>query len=116
MPPVVVHGFSANVSGIIQVATYGRGAYELGAAPRPSIVSVTYDGKKRLTIEGSGFGDSATVIINGVDKSFRIVDISDRSILLTKTKKLGLISGDNTVQVVSSDNVSSNVFTIPINL
>jgi hypothetical protein len=116
MPPVVVHGFSANVSGIIQVATYGRGAYELGAAPRPSIVSVTYDGRKRLTIEGSGFGDSPTVIINGVDKSFRIVDISDRSILLTKTKKLGLISGDNTVQVVSSDNVSSNVFTIPINL
>jgi len=117
MPPVVVHGFSANASGVIQVATYGRGAYELGgASERPSIVAVTFDGKKRLTIDGAGFGDSATVMINGEDRSFRIVESSDASILLTKIKKLGLRSGDNTVQVVTSDNVSSNVFTIPITL
>ncbi len=118
MPPVVVHDFSANGSGVIQVATYGRGAYELGGASgRPSIVAVTFDGKKRLTIDGTGFGDSPTVMINGEDRSFRIAESSDTSILLTgKIKKLGLRSGDNTVQVVTSDNLSSNVFTITISL
>lgn len=118
MPPVVVHDFSANASGVIQVATYGRGAYELGgASDRPSIAAVTFNGKKRLTIDGTHFGDSPTVLINGEDRSFRIAESSDTSILLTgKIKKLGLRSGENTVQVVTSDNVSSNVFTIPISL
>jgi photosystem II stability/assembly factor-like uncharacterized protein len=117
MPPVVVHEFAANASGVIQVATYGRGAYELGAGEGPSIVAVTFNGKKRLTIDGTGFGDSPTVMINGEDRSFRIAESSDTSILLTgKIKKLGLRSGDNTVQVFTSDNVSSNVFTITVSL
>ncbi len=115
MPPVVVHGFSANASGLIQVATYGRGAYELGAGEKPSIVAVSFDGKKRLTVDGTAFGDLPTVMINGVDKTFRIVEESNTSILLTKTKKLGLKSGDNIVQVITSEG-SSNVFTIPISL
>ena len=116
MPPVVIHGFSANSSGIIQVATYGRGAYQLGGTePPPSIASVTFNGKKRLTVDGTGFGDSPTVLINGVDRSGRIAESSDTSIVLTgKVKKLGLISGDNTIQVVNPDNSSSNVYTIPI--
>ena len=117
MPPVVVHDFSANASGIIQVATYGRGAYELGAVERPSIVSVAFDGRKRLTIDGKGFGDSPTVMVNGEDRSFRIAESSDTSILLAgKIKKLGLRSGDNTVQVITSDSLSSNVFTITVSL
>ena len=119
MPPAVVHDFSANATGVIQVATYGRGAYELGASvsEQPSIKAVTFDGRKRLTIDGKGFGGSPTVMINGEDRSFRIAENSDTSILLTgKIKKLGLRSGDNTVQVVTSDNGSSNVFTIPISL
>jgi photosystem II stability/assembly factor-like uncharacterized protein len=118
MPPVVIHGFSANSSGIIQVATYGRGAYQLGGTePPPAIVAVTFNGKKRLTLDGTGFGDSPTVLINGVDRSVRIAESSDTSIVLTgKVKKLGLISGDNTIQVVNSDNSSSNVFTISISL
>jgi hypothetical protein len=33
MPPAVVMGFTANASGQIQLATYGRGAYESVAAP-----------------------------------------------------------------------------------
>jgi hypothetical protein len=52
MPPVVVHEFSANASGVIQVATYGRGAFELGGpSDRPSISSVSFNGAKRLSIE-----------------------------------------------------------------
>ncbi len=118
MPPVVVHDFAANSSGVIQVATYGRGAFELGgASDRPSIASVSFNGKKQLTVNGQGFGDSPTVLINGEDRSFRISENSDTSILLIgKVKKLGLRSGDNTVQVITSDNLGSNVFTIAIAL
>ena len=117
MPPVVVHGFSANASGVIQVATYGRGAYELGAGEKPSIATVTFNGKKRLTIDGAGFGDSPTVMINGEDRTFRIAESSDASIVLTgKIKKLGLRSGENIVQVFTSDNASSNVFTLTLSL
>ena len=118
MPPVVVHGFSANGSGVIQAATYGRGVYELGGpSDRPSIVSVDFNGKKRLTISGTGFGDSPKVIINGQDRSNRLSESSDTSAVLSgKTKKLGLKSGDNSVQIITSDDLSSNVFTITLNL
>ena len=118
MPPVVVHGFSANSSGIVQAATYGRGAYELGGAgSQPTIAAVTFNGTKRLTIDGAGFGDSPRVMINGEDRSFRIAESSDASIVISgKIKKLGLKSGDNTVQVITSGNVSSNVFIISLSL
>jgi len=118
LPPVVIHGFSANSNGVIQAATYGRGAYQLGgASDLPSISAVTFDGRKRLTIEGSGFGDSPMVLVNGADRSIRIAEASDGSILLAgKIKKLGLLSGENTVQVVRPDNASSNVFKITVNL
>jgi photosystem II stability/assembly factor-like uncharacterized protein len=118
LPPVVIHGFSANSNGIIQAATYGRGAYQLGGASgSPSITSVTFDGRKRLTIDGTGFGDSPIVLVNGVDRSIRIAESSDESILLAgKIKKLGLVSGENTLQVVRPDNASSNVFTITVSL
>ncbi len=115
MPPVVVHEFSADKTGVIQVATYGRGAFELAASARPSITSVSFDGRKQLTITGTGFGAAPSVVVNGDDRSLRINSSSDSSILLTgKIKKLGLRSGDNTVQVVTSDKVSSNVFTITL--
>lgn len=117
MPPVVVHDFAADKNGVIQVATYGRGAYELGVGSNspPSISAVTFDGKKQLSIDGTGFGDSPMVVINGDDRSFRIASASATSILLTgKIKKLGLRTGNNTLQVVTSENVSSNVFTVTL--
>jgi photosystem II stability/assembly factor-like uncharacterized protein len=118
MPPVVVHGFSANSSGVIQVATYGRGAYELGGSiDRPVITAADFNGKKRLEINGSTFGEAPKVIINGEDRSFRITESSDTSIVMVgKIKKLGLKSGENTIQVITSDNLSSNVFTIQLSL
>ncbi|HKA21815.1 MAG TPA: hypothetical protein VKN18_26295 [Blastocatellia bacterium] len=118
LPPVVIHGFSANSNGVIQAATYGRGAFELGGASGPpAINAVTFDGRKSLTIEGSGFGDAPMVLVNGVDRSFRIAETSDVSILLAgKIKKLGLVSGENTIQVVRPDSVSSNIFRITLTL
>ena len=116
MPPVVVHGFSANGNGVIQVATYGRGAYELGGASvKPTISAVSFNGKKRLTIDGFGFDDSPIVMINGEDRTSRTAESSDESLVLTgKIKKLGLKSGDNTVQVITSNNATSNIFTISL--
>lgn len=113
LPPVVVHEFASQPSGLIQVATYGRGAYELVANPPPVIASVSFDGKKRLTITGSSFGDAPRVLINGDDRSDHIIAISDSEVTLKgKAKKIGLRSGDNTVQVVTSDNVASNTFVL----
>jgi photosystem II stability/assembly factor-like uncharacterized protein len=115
MPPVVVHEFASQQSGLIQVATYGRGAYELIANPPPAITAVTFDGKKHLTISGSSFGDAPRVLINGEDKSDHIDTTSDSEVkLIGKTKKLGLKAGNNTVQIVTSDTVSSNVFTLSL--
>jgi photosystem II stability/assembly factor-like uncharacterized protein len=118
MPPVVIHDLVAHSSGLIQAATYGRGAFELGgSAPTspPSISSVSFNGVKRLTIDGSGFGASPSVIINGANKNDYVASTSDTSIVVTgKTKKLGLKSGDNTVQVITSDNVASNVFMLKL--
>lgn len=115
MPPVVVHEFASQQSGLIQVATYGRGAYELIANPPPVIASVSFDGKKHLTISGSSFGDAPRVLINGDDRSDHIDTSSDSEVkLIGKMKKMSLKAGDNSVQVVTADNVISNLFNITL--
>jgi hypothetical protein len=76
---------------------------------------VVFDGKKHLTISGSSFGDAPRVLINGEDRSDHIDTTSDAELKLTgKMKKLGLRTGNNTVQVVTSDTVISNVFTLSL--
>ena len=112
LPPVIVQAFAAQDSGVIHIATYGRGAYELTGDVRPTITSAVFDGKKKLTIGGSGFSNSIRVIINGVDRSSRIKNSSETSILLKgKINKLGIVSGQNTVQITDSDGGASNVAT-----
>jgi photosystem II stability/assembly factor-like uncharacterized protein len=115
LPPVIVHAFAALPTGLIQVATYGRGAYELEveAASSPKITSASFDGYKNLSIEGSGFGDSPRVLINGSDRSDFITGSSTTAITLKgKPKKLGLRSGENTLQVISPTGATSNVFVL----
>jgi photosystem II stability/assembly factor-like uncharacterized protein len=117
MPPVVVHEFASQKSGLIQVATYGRGAYELtaGSHSPPAIDSATFDGKKHLTISGSGFGEAPQVLINGQDKSDHTESGSDVEIkLFGKARKLALKTGVNAVQIVTSDHQTSNVFNITL--
>ncbi|HET9532767.1 MAG TPA: hypothetical protein VFQ92_20600 [Blastocatellia bacterium] len=112
LPPVVVTAFASHPSGIIQAATYGRGAYELSTAvERPVISSVEYDGKKKVTVRGSLFGASPRVLINSIDMSSRVKSASDSSIKIkAKPGVLGLSPGDNSVQVVSADGAASNTF------
>lgn len=115
LPPVIVQDFSAQAGGLIQLATYGRGAFEIIGNERPSISDVTWNGKKKLNITGRAFDDEARVLINTVDRTSSIDSISDTSITFKKkAKKLGLTDGDNTIQIINSDGVTSNVFTLRI--
>jgi photosystem II stability/assembly factor-like uncharacterized protein len=112
MPPVVVNAFSSHPSGLIQAATYGRGAYEV-VVLAPSINTVEMQLPKLLTITGSGFGNSADVIINSVDRSNAIKNASDSQIKIKgKLKKLGLTTGDNTIQVIGEGGLLSNTFVL----
>jgi photosystem II stability/assembly factor-like uncharacterized protein len=115
MPPVVVQAFSAQPGGLIQAATYGRGAFELVGNERPSISSVTFDGKKRLEIIGRALGDDSRVLINGTDRTVRVSSTTDTSLKLTgKAKKIGIKEGDNTVQVINSNDAPSNVYILKL--
>ena len=110
MPPVIVTQFTAQDSGLIQVGTYGRGAFEFAGNQRPVIDSATFDGKKKITITGRAFGGSARVLINGEDKTGKITVNGDTEIRVkAKLKKLGLVPGDNTVQVITADDAPSNI-------
>jgi hypothetical protein len=75
----------------------------------PEITGVGFEGKK-LTIQGARFGSNLRVIINGADRSGFITSTSETTIQLKgKKKKLGLKSGENTVQVIDA-NGESNMF------
>lgn len=79
----------------------------------PSISSAVFAAPKKLTIEGSLFGNSPRVIINGTDRSSRAASASDTLIILKgKMKKLGLKTGDNTVQVIDATGATSNLFVL----
>lgn len=113
MPPVVAQDFSAQSNGLIQVATYGRGAFEIVGNTRPTIGNATWDGKKKLKIEGSAFGDQSRVFINGIDRTKYLSSSSDTSVTLKKkANKLGLKAGDNALQLFNSNDVASNTFTL----
>jgi len=115
MPPVVVTEFTAQASGLIQVATYGRGIFEIMPNSRPVIANVTWDGKKKFNIEGTGFDDQPRVLINHVDQTDRLKSIGVTLLKFkAKAKKLGLVTGDNTVQVINSNDAVSNVFTFKL--
>jgi photosystem II stability/assembly factor-like uncharacterized protein len=118
LPLVIVNAFAALPTGLIRVATYGRGAYELrveSTGPPPTITSASFDGYKNLSIEGSGFGLSPRVLINGSDRSDFITSSSTTTIALKgKPKKLGLRVGENTLQVISAAGAPSNAFVLKL--
>lgn len=116
MPPAVVTGFSSQDSGLIQIATYGRGAFEImSEATRALINNVTFDGRKKMTISGGGFSSGLQVFINGVDRSSRIKSVSSGSIKLKgKANQLGLVTGDNTVRVTNANGAETNNFVLKL--
>jgi photosystem II stability/assembly factor-like uncharacterized protein len=116
MPPVIVTALASHPSGVIQAATYGRGAYELRiSVERPVISSVVYNGKKKLTIRGSLFGATPRVTVNDIDLTGRVKNSSDTTInIKAKASLLGLRPGDNSVQVIGSDGSTSNTFILTL--
>ena len=83
----------------------------LGDLSRPAISSADLNGTKKLTVSGLRFGGAPRVLINEVDRTGFITSVSDTRIRIKgKSKKLGLKSGDNTVQVFDAGGAASNVF------
>lgn len=80
--------------------------------PGPNITNATYNGKA-LTITGSMLGGkNAKVSINGTDRSSKIKTPSDTALTVKgKAKKLGIVAGNNTVQVFDASGRASNVVT-----
>ncbi len=77
----------------------------------PIISAASFDGKKSLVMQGSWFGISPRVLINGADRTARITSATDTAIALKgKKTKLGLHKGDNTLQVIDSAGASSSEF------
>ena len=115
MPPVVVTELASHPSGLIQAATYGRGAFELMAPALPRIAAVSWDGKKVMVISGSAFDSGARLIINDTDRTDYVRSINDSTIRVKgKAKALGLKTGDNTIRIVNSDGVASGAFALQI--
>jgi thermitase len=79
--------------------------------PPPGVGSVSYNGGRKVTIRGQGFGDNPGVIINGVDVSGLITGNNDRVIKLKgSVAALAIQSGTmNTVTVCGGVGVGSSV-------
>lgn len=81
----------------------------------PAIRSVTQQTAKLLIIDGVNFGQSPRVLINDVDRSSFIKTMSTSSITLKgKKKKLGLLTGENRIQVIGDGGVGSIVFVLTL--
>jgi hypothetical protein len=84
-----------------------------GGGSSPVINSVVLTSPKLMRIDGANFGVSPRVLINGVDRSGFIISSSSSSIQLKgKRKKLGLVTGVNTVQVIGPNGVRSNIVVV----
>ena len=104
-------GVAVDASGRVFVAdTYN---YRVVAyCPTPEIMRATYAGKL-LTIYGGGFGDAPTILVNGVDRTSRLKASTAGSLTLKGSPaKLGLVSGNNTIQVAGDGGAMTNTFTL----
>src|SRR5262249_166692 len=113
LPPVVVRAIVADPRGFLQAATYGRGASQFGTPvlQLPVIDLVTSSGKK-LTISGQNFGSNPHVIINDVERNQFITGVTQQLVSLKgKPKKLGLVTGNNSIKITTAAG-ESNVFTL----
>lgn len=101
-------------SGMVYVGTLGDGIYKRRFII-PEIAAVDFDPfdtPEKLTVSGRRFGTAPRVLINGADRTSFIVSASDTSLKLKgKASGMNLRAGDNTIQVIGTDGVVSNIFT-----
>lgn len=112
LPPVIVMAFASRPAGVIQAATYGRGIYEFVEEPSSPIIDfANMPSKKTLIISGNGFGSTPQVVINNSDRTGFIISSSNTRIQLKgKARKMGLVEGENTIQVNSANGMHSNIY------
>lgn len=90
-------------------------AFEAAHRLPPEITTANFNGAKKLIISGNRFGNAPRVIINNLDKSEFVTSSSDTTIQLkAKKKKLGLVDGDNRLQIIDANTGASNVFTLRV--
>lgn len=81
--------------------------------PQLSINSVAFTPPKVMIIQGTKFGASPRLLVNGVDRNEFIKNSNDSQITVKgKAKNLGLKPGNNSVQVIDSTGKMSNIFTL----
>lgn len=116
LPPVIVTSISAQAGGLIQIGTYGRGAYEVDTGSgRPFISLVEFNGVKVMQITGGRFGNTPTLFINDVNKTEYVKKVTGMSLKIKgKAAGLGLKAGENLIRIVSSDGFSSNTFKLTL--
>jgi hypothetical protein len=83
------------------------------ASTGPVITTAQFDGRKNLTISGSGFGTGPRVLINTGDVTDLLRSTSDSLIKIKgKARVLGLQPGSNMVQVITAGGAASNIFVL----
>lgn len=111
-PSTLTVEIAGTASGLAHKATV---TVTVTLAGGPSISSAVFDGTKKLTISGSNFGSAPRVFIKDVERTDFVASATDVSIQLKgKAKKLGLKSGDNTIQVLDSSGTPSNTFVLKL--
>lgn len=80
------------------------------------ITSASYS-KKLLSITGTGFGTSPTIIANGTSLPASVIQPGGTDISVTAKggkKKLSLRKGENTIQVIGVGGVQSTAVTLTL--
>jgi hypothetical protein len=96
----------------IYACTFGGGIFQI-QLKKPEVGAAVFESPKRLTISGANFGSSSRVMINGADHTEFVASASETAIQLTgKAKKMGLKSGNNTIQVIAPTGEASDLFVL----
>ncbi len=90
--------------------------FSLTVSPAVQITSASYS-KKLLSITGTGFGTSPTIIVNGTSLPASVIQPGGTDTSVTAKggkKKLSLRKGENTIQVIGVGGVQSTAVTLTL--
>ena len=94
LPPVPVMEFTAQPGGLIQIGTYGRGAYELRPANTPTVNVGDATAAERGSGDGRPDGDGS------VDFEISLTEVSSQPVTVTvSTNSLTAVEGEDFVPV-----------------